>query len=211
MVLLLGRVLAEWELHRFGRNNMANFNLDDYETVKSRKKRFYKDHPDGRIIVKMVNSDHLEYALFKAAVYLTPEDQEKNLPKATGFALEIRDKEVKTSKYGKEYESVNYTSWTENCEESAVGRALDNAGYASSPSRDEMAKVGRMTNTIRKTNKTVSSTSNKPQATKNIENWCEVHKCSMKLNKNGNPYHRDDVRGFCNGYGFPDEKNKDKR
>jgi hypothetical protein len=43
----------------------------------------------------------------------------------------------------KQYETVNYTSWTENCEESAIGRALDNAGYASSPSREEMQKVER--------------------------------------------------------------------
>jgi hypothetical protein len=28
------------------------FSLDDYETVESRIKRFYEDHPDGRIITE---------------------------------------------------------------------------------------------------------------------------------------------------------------
>ncbi len=123
-----------------------NFNLEEYEPVKERKKRFYSDHPDGRIVVESVTTNPLEYAFFKALVFFNAGDQEHNLPRATGYALELRDKEKKLNKYGKEYESVNYTSWTENCEESAVGRALDNAGYASlnKASREEMAKAQRM-------------------------------------------------------------------
>jgi len=29
---------------------MARFNLDDYETVESRLKRFWKDHPNGAVL-----------------------------------------------------------------------------------------------------------------------------------------------------------------
>jgi hypothetical protein len=58
---------------------------------------------------------------------------------ATGYAEEVRGAG-----------NVNRTSHVENCETSAVGRALANAGYAGSdvnkrPSREEMGKVQRMT------------------------------------------------------------------
>jgi hypothetical protein len=103
-----------------------------YETVKERKERFYKDNQDGRIIVenKTPYEFLMEYALFKVEIYKNKEDQEKKLPTATGFAMEIRDKTLSVSNMGKEYESVNYSSWTETCEESAIGRALDNVGYS---------------------------------------------------------------------------------
>jgi hypothetical protein len=125
----------------------ANFDLNSYETVKQRKKRFYTEYPNGRITVDLCSRDSIEdYALFKASVFLSPEEQEKGLARGIGFALELRDKELKKTNSGKQYESVNYTSWTENCEESAVGRALDNAGFFSDPkcSREEMEKAQRM-------------------------------------------------------------------
>jgi hypothetical protein len=122
-----------------------SFNLNDYENVKSRKLRFYAAHPDGRITCSIENDDIEDKAIIRAYVYLTAQDQEKNLPRGVGHALEIRDKEKQKNKYGNEYESVNYTSWVENCEESAVGRALDNAGFASNAkcSSDEIEKAGR--------------------------------------------------------------------
>jgi len=124
---------------------MAKFNLDDYETVKERKARFYEEYPDGRIVVNKI-SESMDYAEFKVYIYLNKEDQKENLPRSTGYALEIRDKELSVNKYGKEYESVNYSSWTENCEESAIGRALDNAGYSGNKkcSREEIEKAQRM-------------------------------------------------------------------
>lgn len=123
-------------------------NLDNYETVKERKKRFYKDYPDGRIIVEALSDNILDHAFFKALIYLNINELKKCLPKAVGFALEIRDVNKSLSGKGKEYESVNYTSWTENCEESAIGRALDNGGYSGNDkcSKDEMEKAKRMSN-----------------------------------------------------------------
>jgi len=112
--------------------------LSKYETVKERKKRFYADHKDGRIIVELINAETiLDHALFKASVFIN------DTCVSSGYAHEIRDKEKSVSKYGKEYESVNYSSWVENCEESAIGRALDNYGYAGNDkcSREEMKKV----------------------------------------------------------------------
>jgi len=116
---------------------MAQFNLNDYETVESRIARFYKDHPDGRIITKNVTSiadRTVSTWVVKAIVYLTDADQERKLPKATGFAFEIDGTGM-----------ANKTSALENAETSAIGRALANAGYSGNKrtSREEMAKVER--------------------------------------------------------------------
>jgi len=131
---------------------VSNFNLNDYETVKQRKLRFYKDHPDGRITVKIINSDLEEKAVVQAYVYLNASDQEKNLPRGVGNALEIRDKALQKNKFGKEYESVNFSSWLENAEESAIGRCLDNAGYASNArcSQEEIKKASRISTIFKK-------------------------------------------------------------
>jgi len=113
---------------------MNKFNLEDYETVKSRKKKFYEKYSDGRIIVKHleVNDSH---ALFMALGYKDKEDQANSLPCATGYAQEFKG----------QGSFANKTSWTENCEESAIGRMLDNAGFSSNNrcSKEEMGKVVR--------------------------------------------------------------------
>jgi hypothetical protein len=124
------------------------YNPDEYETVKERKARLRKDFSDARIEVELLSPAEkvAESVLIRAVVYTSAEDQEKGLPRGVGIAYEERDTELSVSSSGKQYESVNYTSWTENCEESAVGRALDNAGYSGNKkcSRDEMEKAGRM-------------------------------------------------------------------
>jgi hypothetical protein len=108
------------------------FNLDDYEPVASRLDRFLKAHPDARVITDLVHylSD---VAVFKCELWLNDEII------ATGWAEEIRGQG-----------NVNKTSHLENCETGAVGRALANAGLSGSdftkrPSREEMGKVQRMT------------------------------------------------------------------
>lgn len=132
------------------KQNNGNFNLDEYETVKSRKKRFYNDHPDGRIIVEAISNDPLNYSLFRTTLFKNKEDQAQLLALSTGYALEIRDTELKTSKSGNEYTTVNFAFYTENAEESSVGRALDNAGYAGNDkcSKEEMEHVKNVVETI---------------------------------------------------------------
>lgn len=118
------------------------FNLNDYETVESRIKKFYEQNPDGRIVTKWLNefrtSDSAETYIVKASVYLTAGDQANKLPKATGLAVEI-------SGTG----GANNGSALENAETSAIGRALANMNLSGNKrtSREEMEKVERIANT----------------------------------------------------------------
>ncbi len=122
---------------------MRKFNLDDYETVEERLRRFYADHEDGCIITHLISEPNArECAVFRAEVHWG------GVLRATGYAQETRDTELAQTKDGREYETVNYTSWVENAETSAIGRALANAGYQGSKkpraSREEMEKVNRV-------------------------------------------------------------------
>jgi len=105
------------------------FNLADYEPVEVRLEKFIKDHPDFRISTELEVVEASRY-IVKAYLFKTSQD---SIAWATGYAEET----VSTR-------GVNQTSALENCETSAIGRALANAGYAPKgkrPSREEMKKV----------------------------------------------------------------------
>ena len=108
---------------------MTNFNLEDYEPVAERIKKFYADHKDGRILTEITHDDGTR-AIIKASLYKSDADTVW----ATGYAEELRGEGF-----------VNKTSHIENAETSAIGRALANANYAGDkrPSREEMAKTER--------------------------------------------------------------------
>jgi hypothetical protein len=105
------------------------FNLADYETVEVRLEKFIKEHNDFRIATELEVVERDRY-IVKAYLFKTSSD---SVAWATGYAEEkITDR------------GVNSTSALENCETSAIGRALANAGYAAKgkrPSREEMSKV----------------------------------------------------------------------
>jgi hypothetical protein len=105
------------------------FNLADYEPVEVRLEKFIKDYPAFRISTELEVVEATRY-IVKAYLY---KDASDSLAWATGYA-----EETVTSR------GVNQTSALENCETSAIGRALANAGYAPKgkrPSREEMGKV----------------------------------------------------------------------
>ncbi len=107
------------------------FNLDDYEPVAVRHSRWLTQHPNGRTITHMVSQPGADVCVIRAELWL------EDVCIATGYAEEVRGAG-----------NVNRTSHVENCETSAVGRALANAGMAGTdvnkrPSREEMSKVQR--------------------------------------------------------------------
>ena len=105
------------------------FNINDYETVEVRLGKFIGEHADFRIYTELLESSPTRF-IVRASIYRTELDAQ---PWATGLAYEmVTDR------------GVNQTSALENCETSAIGRALANAGYAAKgkrPSQSEMVKV----------------------------------------------------------------------
>ena len=113
---------------------MAKFDLNAYETVDSRIKRFMKDYEDGRITTEIVAMDGdigKTRWVVKASIYRYLHE---TTPSATGYAFEVDGTGM-----------ANQTSALENAESSARGRGLQALGYtgAKSPSREEMEKVQR--------------------------------------------------------------------
>lgn len=105
--------------------------LAGYVEVADRIPLFWEKYPEGaiRTVLKKFEDDEV---IFIAQLYAMNDDIE---PVATGWAHEV----VGSS-------HINKTSAIENCETSAVGRALANLGFlgkpgAKRPSREEMRKV----------------------------------------------------------------------
>lgn len=119
------------------------FNLDDYEPVAARLDRWLEQTRKGyaesvndmpRVVTHMVSTPGADICVIRAELWLG------DVLVATGYAEEVRGAG-----------NVNRTSHVENCETSAVGRALANYGMAGAdmakrPSREEMAKVNRSSN-----------------------------------------------------------------
>ena len=107
------------------------FNLEDYETVEERLVKFWKDHPDGRIETELLEHSGSRFVV-KANIFRTEAD-------ARAWTTGLAEETVQGR-------GVNSTSALENCETSAIGRALANAGYATKgkrASREEMGKVAK--------------------------------------------------------------------
>jgi hypothetical protein len=110
------------------------FNLEDYETVEERLIKFWKDHPEGRILSVLISGTSTQF-IVRAELYKDGSD--------TIWTTGLAEETVQGR-------GVNSTSALENCETSAIGRALANAGYATKgkrASRSEMSKVVAQANT----------------------------------------------------------------
>jgi len=108
-----------------------SFNPADYASVQERLPLFWKDCPRGRINTQIITDDGTRIVI-KAELYADIADL---MPTTTGFAEEVRGSSM-----------VNKTSAIENCETSAIGRALANYQYQGSTKRaslEEMVKVYR--------------------------------------------------------------------
>lgn len=117
---------------------MGNFNLENYAQVKDRIAEFYVDYPAASIRTFLVKQEGKE-VIFEARVYRTPEEAQAGIY-TSGWARELEGDGM-----------VNKGSHVENCETSAIGRALANLDYCGSiggsraprPSREEMQKAER--------------------------------------------------------------------
>jgi hypothetical protein len=108
--------------------------FEDYVPVAERLEKFYQTFPEGRVTTAIVeHSSESGFVLMRAEVYRSADDA---APAATGHAFEVR---------GESY--VNKTSYVENAETSAVGRALALLGFEVKrgiASREELQKTARM-------------------------------------------------------------------
>ena len=130
---------------------MAQFNLNDYETVEERLRRLYDLHPDARVITKNLTTlqdRQVSTWVVQAEIWLpawtlskdsyewfvTDRDSSPWYLKATGLAFEVDGTGM-----------ANKTSALENCETSAIGRALANMNLSGNKrtSREEMQKVAK--------------------------------------------------------------------
>jgi hypothetical protein len=107
------------------------FNLNYYEDVDTRIHKFYETYPDGAILTELINNDDEKgIVIFKATAYRTHIDSSAS---AIGYARGARKDR-----------GVDRDFWFENCETSAIGRALANLGLSAKGKRAsslEMAKV----------------------------------------------------------------------
>ena len=110
---------------------MPKFNIDDYELVKDRIPLFYERFPDGRIITQIFSEDDGHVTII-ASLFEDEAQQGRNNALATGIAREVPGGHI--------------NAYTENCESSAIGRALANKNIYGNvnkasgqrPSKEEM-------------------------------------------------------------------------
>jgi hypothetical protein len=144
---------------------MGFFNLEDYETVEERLVKFWADNKSGRVFTRLLESSANRF-IVEASIFRSNEDTQAW---ATGLAEETV-----------QGRGVNATSALENCETSAIGRALANAGYATKgkrASREEMTKVAKgaeVKATIEQTKAKMASTSKEyVPVTKEDDPWTQ--------------------------------------
>ena len=109
-------------------------NINDYEMVKDRIPLFFDYFVDGRIITEVI-SESDNHVTIKASLYSDREEQLNNCPISTGIAREVAGGHI--------------DKYTENCETSAIGRALANRNIygeigqstGNRPSREEMVNA----------------------------------------------------------------------
>ena len=110
------------------------FDLNNYEDVNSRIKRFRETHISGRITTEIVELNVKDgYVVIRACAYREHEDV---VPAAIDYAFEQRSDR-----------GVNRDFWIENCATSAIGRCIGLLMPSDArPTVQDMEKVVRLAN-----------------------------------------------------------------
>ena len=127
-----------------------SFNPADYAAVDERLPLFWADCPRGRIHTEIIVDDGTRI-IVRAELYADIADP---VATTTGFAEEVRGSSM-----------VNKTSALENCETSAIGRALANYQYQGGKKRsslEEVVKVYRQGGELSASGPTTSTNSDSP-------------------------------------------------
>ena len=106
---------------------IVNIRGKEYQTVALRVQKFREQHPDWSIITALISRDA------ETVVMLASVMNDQNRIIATGHAEEFRNAS-----------QINSTSALENCETSAIGRALAAAGFGGT----EFASANEVQNAI---------------------------------------------------------------
>jgi len=153
-----------------------------YVQVKDRINYFNEAYPNGCIQTTLVSDN--DKVVFRAKVTPDITNPERYF---TGTSASNPSKSIEAQ--------VPH----EVAETSAVGRALAFMGIGVI---DSVASVDEM-------NKVSTSHSSTPKTAQNSESgqWCDYHNIKMFKTPNmKSPAHKDEVRGWCNGAGYADEK-----
>jgi len=131
--------------------NMPKFNVEDYEMVKDRIPLFLEKYPEGRINTEVISENN--GVTMKAYLYKNLEEQVSCAPLSTGIAREVPGGFI--------------DKYYENCETSAIGRALANINLYSGdrPSYEEMNSAKSMKET-----KSTTTSSSKPSSPPKLNN-----------------------------------------
>lgn len=108
------------------------FNPEEYESVDERLRKFWGAHPDGRVSTVLISDPNaIDECVVYAEIFFHSDEAR---PRGTGLASEKRNSG-----------GANNGAHLENCETSAIGRALANCGFSGNKraSREEMQKVSR--------------------------------------------------------------------
>ena len=96
---------------------MPKFDLNNYETVEDRLKKFWKDFPNGRLDTQVIHiTEDGTCVTIRSEIF---KDMEDERPVSTGIAQETKGQGG----------FANADAWMENAETSSLGRALSNWNY----------------------------------------------------------------------------------
>ena len=114
---------------------MAQFNLDEYETVAERLVRAHEMYPGLRVVTKNLTTAQDRQTgiwVVQAEIFLDIDEQIAGCPKATGLAFEVDGGG-----------GANRTAALENAETSAIGRCLANMNFSGDKKGDPKVRASR--------------------------------------------------------------------